>query len=65
MSSVEVFRPGLKWNFFFNLIGDCLVYIFTLIIILIGIKNMTKPRKSKLSALFKIDMVLIILFVAA
>jgi hypothetical protein len=36
---VEVFRPGLRWNYMFNLIGDIIVYVFSIFLLMIYIRT--------------------------
>lgn len=61
---VEVFRPGLRWNYIFNLIGDIIVYILSIGLALIYIRTLIiKKRKGKLGKFIsKINFVLTTIF---
>lgn len=61
---VEVFRPGLRWNYMFNLIGDIIVYILSACLAAIYIKTLIiKKMEGGLSEfLSKINSVLTSIF---
>jgi hypothetical protein len=61
---VEVFRPGLRWNYMFNLIGDIIVYIFSIFLLVIYLKTvLRKKAKGKLSKFTgKLNFVLTLIF---
>lgn len=61
---VEVFRPGLRWNYMFNFIGDMIVYLLSIILALIYIRTLIiKKRDGTLREfLSKINFVLTTIF---
>ena len=61
---VEVFRPGLRWNYLFNLIGDMIVYFLSCVLAIIYFMTLNrKKKKGKLFRFFsKINFVLTTIF---
>lgn len=62
----DIFRPSLSWNYTFNLVGDIIVYILSIIQISINIKTLVQLWKQSKKAFFaflkKILFVLTLLF---
>lgn len=61
---VEVFRPGLRWNYTFNLVGDIIVYIFSIFLLVIYFKTIIRKKKKGKLAKFtgKLNFVLTLIF---
>ena len=51
MKEVQVFRPGLRWNYMFNLAGDITVYLLSIMLGFIYFKTIIRKRRT--SKLYK------------